>query len=374
MSSGALLVLLPSPSISGAEAVAYRVVQRAVERGLTVLVAAPSSVAAERAARAGAEVVRIPSLQRGRGGAARAAVEAGARDLAALAVLVPLVRRRKVGTVVANGALALPVAAALRQLCPGLGVAWLVHDVFHRPSWLRLARVHRPFVDRAVAVSRAAALPLVSLGYSVEVAPNGTAWPVEPAAFPPPEPPILGCAALLTPWKGQDLLLEAVRRCAGLDGVRVELLGGSFPKDGAYVERLETLAALPGLAGRVRLLGHVEDPLPVMRRWTAAVVASRDPEAGPLVLLEYLSLGLPVAAPAAGACAELLAGGGALYPPGDVDALGAALERLVADADWRASLRELGRARVERSFVAEPCADRQLDCLLGSLRHDPMPS
>jgi len=371
--SGPLLVLLPSPVISGAEAVAYRVVGRAVERGLDVIVAAPPGVASERAEQAGAEVVRIPSLQRGNGGAARAAVETGARDLRALATLVPLVWRRKVRTVIVNGALALPVAAGLRRLGPGLEVAWLVHDVFHRPTWLRLARVHRPFVDRAVAVSRAAASPLVELGYRVEVAPNGTAWPVEPAAFPPPEPPIVGCAALLTPWKGQDLLLEAVRRCKGLDGVRIELLGGSFPKDSAFVARLEALASLPGLAGRVRLLGHCDDPLRVMRRWTAAVVASRDPEAGPLVLLEYLSLGLPVIAPEAGACAELLGGVGVLYPPGDVDALGAALGRVVADAEWRASRHRLGRASVERSFVAEPCADRQLDCLLGSMAHDPLP-
>jgi glycosyltransferase involved in cell wall biosynthesis len=364
------LFLLPSPSQSGAERVAFRLLGRARERGLHLVVAAPAGSVAEQARASGAEVVEIPSLMRAEGKTASAALRTASRDLVALARLAPVVRRARIEVLVVNGALGLPVAAALRQLSGHLQVAWLVHDVFHRPSWLRLARAARPFVDRAVAVSEAASRPLARLGYSVQVAPNGTRWPVEPAEWPPPEPPIVGCAALLTPWKGQDLLIEALQRCRGLDDVRVELLGGSFPKDRPFVERLQRLVGDPSLSGRVRLLGHVDDPMAVMRRWTCAVVASRDPEAAPLAVLESMSLGLPVLVPDAGGCPELVGPSGSRYVPGDALALGQALERLVGDAGARARLRAEGRERVERRFVAEACLDRQIDLLVGQGAHE----
>jgi glycosyltransferase involved in cell wall biosynthesis len=144
---------------------------------------------------------------------------------------------------------------------------------------------------------------------------------------------VVGCTALLTSWKGQDVLLEAVAR---LPGVELELVGGSFPKDAEYVERLRARAAEPDLAGRVRLLGHVDDVLARVRTWRVGVSASVDPEAGPLSILEYMSAGVPTVATAHGGSLELVGDAGLLVPPGDAAALADAIARLVEDADlWR---------------------------------------
>ncbi|MFT4976705.1 MAG: glycosyltransferase involved in cell wall biosynthesis [Myxococcota bacterium] len=65
---------------------------------------------------------------------------------------------------------------------------------------------------------------------------------------------------------------------------------------------------------------------------TALVMGSRWPENAPLVLLEARAAGCPVVAPRIGGIPELVEHGvdGLLYPPGDVDALAAALRQIVA--------------------------------------------
>jgi glycosyltransferase involved in cell wall biosynthesis len=65
------------------------------------------------------------------------------------------------------------------------------------------------------------------------------------------------------------------------------------------------------------------------------------------VLTEAMASGLPVVASDVGGIPEVVRHGetGLLVPPGDVDALAAALDRLVADAGLRARLSAGARAR-----------------------------
>ena len=59
-----------------------------------------------------------------------------------------------------------------------------------------------------------------------------------------------------------------------------------------------------------------------------------------MALAEAIAHGLPVVSTRAGAIADTVPGtAGMLVPPGDVPALRAALQRLLADAAWRAQLR-----------------------------------
>jgi glycosyltransferase involved in cell wall biosynthesis len=185
-----------------------------------------------------------------------------------------------------------------------------------------------------VAPSHAGAEPLLAAGMDVRVVRNGTPWPVEPAPVEPPRPPVVGVSGPLTPWKGQDILLEAVARLARRDTI-VELMGGTFPGDGDYVGRLTQRAAEPDLAGRVRLLGHVDDPIERLRGWSVAVSASVDPETAPLNVLEAMSVGVPMVATDHGGTPEVLGGAGLLVPPRDADAIAVALDRLLGDADLR---------------------------------------
>jgi glycosyltransferase involved in cell wall biosynthesis len=175
------------------------------------------------------------------------------------------------------------------------------------------------------------------------VAHNGVRWPVPALGGDVHRPPVVGMLALLTPWKGHAVLLDAI---ATLPDVHLELAGGNFPSDAPYVDELRARAARPDLAGRVRFLGHV-DPAAAMADWDVVVSASVLPEAGPLNVLEAMSYGMPVIGSDHGGTSEFLAdGAGVLHPPGDVAALAAAIRRVLDDDALRRSVGERARAYV----------------------------
>ncbi len=96
----------------------------------------------------------------------------------------------------------------------------------------------------------------------------------------------------------------------------------------------------------VRVLG--EQPWPVVdaliRRSAACCIASRYEGFG-LPALEALARGAPLAAAEGSALDEVVGDAALLFPPGDVEACTAALERLLDDSELRALLAQRGRAR-----------------------------
>ena len=205
-------------------------------------------------------------------------------------------------------------------------------------------RISAPVIRRAVAVSEATARPLSDLGLPTVVAHNGVVWPVPALATELHDPPVVGILALLTPWKGHAVLLEAV---AALSGVELEFAGGSFPGDADHVASLHERAAQPDLTGRVRFLGHT-DPQTTLARWDVVVSASITPEAGPLSVLEAMAYGKPVIGTDHGGTTEFLRGGaGVLVPPSDPAALAEAITRVLDDADLRESLAREARRRID---------------------------
>ena len=179
----------------------------------------------------------------------------------------------------------------------------------------RSARVARRAVRGAIAVSEATAEPLRALGIAVKVTRQGTEWPVAPAQ-PSTEPVRVGIAAALTEWKGHRVVLDALRAVEHRD-IALEIMGAAPPKDRVYEAELRIAAAREPLHGRVHFLGFVADPLARMRTWTIAVIASTEPEAGPLVALEAMSIGVPVVATDHGGVREVLGDAGLLVTPGD---------------------------------------------------------
>ncbi|HEX2064378.1 MAG TPA: glycosyltransferase family 4 protein, partial [Acidimicrobiales bacterium] len=314
-----LLAVSHTGRASGAEVVLVRTLAHAAGRGWDVACASGPGPLVDRLGEAGVRHVPIPELTLPAGSRPLAGTVLAGRTMAAALLLRSACAQADV--VVSNGLLALP---ALRLARPRAPVAWVVHDVIRRPDRLRVLRLACPVVDLALPVSEAAAEPLTARGVPVRVVRNGTPWPVDPAPPEGPEPPVVGCSALLTSWKGQDVLLEAVAVLDRTDVV-VELMGGRFPKDAAFVAALEERAARPDLDGRVRFLGHVADPLARMRTWSLAVSPSLDPEAGPLALIEAMSLGLPVVGTRLGGTTEVIGDAGLLVPPGDPAALAQAI-------------------------------------------------
>jgi glycosyltransferase involved in cell wall biosynthesis len=284
----------------------------------------------------------------GGGGAGR--VVALARALGRSAVAARRIRSidPSADLVLVNGLNALLATRLSRVKAPRV---WLAHDVITRADRLALLKVGGPAVDFAIAVSDAVAQPLRAAGVAAAVVHNGVAWPVAPAPeVPPAGPPVVGCVALLTGWKGQLVLLDAIARLPRRDVV-VELVGGAFPSDADYVRELHERASRPDLRGRVQFIGHLADPLARVRTWTVSVSASIDPEAGPLTAIESMSVGVPVVATAHGGVVEVLDGAGLLVPPSDVDALAHAIDRLVNDAELHKTCSEAGRRAVPEQHL-----------------------
>ena len=241
-------------------------------------------------------------------------------------------------------------------------MSWLVHDTVITARQRAVIRLARPGIRRAVAVSDATAQPLRALGVPVVVRHNGVAWPVDALPEVLHTPPVVGMLALLTPWKGHRVLLDAV---AELPGVRVEFAGGHFPGDVEHVAALHARAAEPDLDGRVEFLGH-RDLCEALSRFDILVSASVEPEAGPLSVLEAMAYGRPVIGTDHGGTTEFLTdGAGVLVPPGDPVAMARAISRVLSDAGLRADVVAGARRRVAQRHDLSVTVPAMLGALIG---------
>jgi glycosyltransferase involved in cell wall biosynthesis len=152
--------------------------------------------------------------------------------------------------------------------------------------------------------------------------------------------------------------LAAVRRSR--PDVQGLLVGG-----GPLLADARRLRGDLGLEDRVRLAGHRDDAERLLAAGTVAVLSSRDEGLG-TTLLDAMLWGVPVVATAAGGVREIVRDGldGLLSPPGDGEALGANLARVLADAGLHERLVASGRERV-RAFSV----DRMVDGTVDAYRH-----
>jgi glycosyltransferase involved in cell wall biosynthesis len=151
------------------------------------------------------------------------------------------------------------------------------------------------------------------------------------------------CVANWTPAKGIHTLVAAAARVPDLT---LDLVGDT--PDPIYAARVRDLIRSRGLAGRVRVHGSIGRRALARRYATAALFALPSVREGyPIVFAEALARGLPVVGCDIAAVREVTGGAALLVPPGRIAPLGAALERLVSDEQWRRSWarRSLARAR-----------------------------
>lgn len=161
----------------------------------------------------------------------------------------------------------------------------------------------------------------------------------------------------LSPWKGQLQVLRSLARTPASWASAVFAGGALFGEveyERALVEEIEQL----GLADRVRLAGHVEDPGSVLDEADVLVHASIIPEPLGQVVLEGLAAGVPVLASNAGGPAEILDHGRSalLHEPGNIDELAEHLSALAADPALRRTLVANGRGLLARFGAPEAAA------------------
>jgi glycosyltransferase involved in cell wall biosynthesis len=150
-----------------------------------------------------------------------------------------------------------------------------------------------------------------------------------------PDVPFLLFAGDLRPAKGVEILLDAYRHMTVQPPL--VLIGKVWPETPReFPPGVKVLCDWPNSAVRE-----------AMRRCLALAAPSILPEPFGLVVVETLAAGRPVVASAVGGIPEIVRHEveGLLVPAGDVDALTAALDRLVADPGLRESLAENARRR-----------------------------
>jgi len=158
--------------------------------------------------------------------------------------------------------------------------------------------------------------------------------------------------ARFTHFKDHAVLLRAFARVS--DDVRLVLVGNGDTQDAA-----KTLARQLGIEARVEFAGLRSDVPEILAQSDIFVLASKQ-ETLPISILEAMRAGLPVIASDVGGVSEEVIDGetGLLVQVGSVEALAAALERLLGDKTLRKSMGRAGRKRFEELFQAERMIER----------------
>lgn len=331
------------------------IIDELARRGVTVDAPGAGHVPAGSSARVGGGL-------RGRARGAAELVTEGVR-------LGRRLRRDRPDVLVAETLKALFVGAVASRIA-GLPLVWHAHDrltdeYLGRTTATVVRTVARRVVDGYVANSASTLDTLPTRGRPAAVVHPG----VEPGASLPREPqrPAGECEVVMVGridhWKGQRVLLDAVRRMAHPPR-RLELVGGAlFGREALEAELRAEAASLPGSV-EVVFSGHVPDPAPRMAAADVLVHCSTLPEPFGQVVVEGMQQGCAVVAAGAGGPLEIVDDGedGLLHRPGDPDHLAECLDRLVRDPRLRATLAAAGQARA-REFELPEQAGRMLDLL-----------
>jgi glycosyltransferase involved in cell wall biosynthesis len=170
--------------------------------------------------------------------------------------------------------------------------------------------------------------------------------------------------------KGVFDLLEAISRLADrYPQVKLLLCG-----DGDLAEA-QAVSTRLGINARVAFMGWVQGAAKatLLRTATVFVLPSYN-EGLPMSVLEAMSYGMPIIASRVGGVPEAIDNemDGLLIKPGDVDALTASLNRLLADKGLRHRLGEAARSKVERAFSIDVVAPKikEIYAQLGMSCHD----
>jgi len=171
--------------------------------------------------------------------------------------------------------------------------------------------------------------------------------------------PILGNVGSFEHRKGQVVLLEAVAEMRRtLPNVHLILVG-----DGPDEELLRAKVGEMGLEGNVTLFPFTKEPVHVFEVIDVLVLSSLYKEGLPNVLLEAMSMSVPVVASRLAGIPEVVIDGrtGWLTEPGDVYGLARAVERLWADPATCREMGNEGRRLMEKKFNKAQQFDAFLD-------------
>lgn len=143
--------------------------------------------------------------------------------------------------------------------------------------------------------------------------------------------------------KGCGVLVEALARVADRPW-HMTFVGACKPA--GYIDTLKRAAREAGIDGRITFTGFRSDVQQLISGFDIGVAPSIVREACPLSPMEYMQQGVAVIASDNGAQPEYIADGvtGLLVPPGDAEALAAAIAGLIDDPALRQRIAAAGRS------------------------------
>jgi mannosyltransferase len=172
----------------------------------------------------------------------------------------------------------------------------------------------------------------------------------------------IGCFGRVRAQKGSDVFVAAMcRLLPRYPDFSAVLVGAVTPEQTPFASELKKQIAAAGLENRIVITGELE--IAEVQRWyqrlTIYAFTSRNEGFG-LTLIEAMAAGAALVASRAGAAELVIDNGltGVLVPPGDVDALVAALEPLMRDPAAAHAMGERARNRVVERFSLEAEADK----------------
>ncbi len=169
----------------------------------------------------------------------------------------------------------------------------------------------------------------------------------------------IGCFGRVRAQKGTDVFVEAMcRLLPRYPDFTAVMVGAIVPEQMGFANDLKKRIEIAGLQSRIVMTGEL--PIEQVQRWyqrlTIYAFTSRNEGFG-LTLIEAMSAGAALVASRAGAAELVVEDGvtghavtGVLTPPGDVDALVAALEPLMKDPASCAAMGDRARARALAKF------------------------
>jgi len=182
---------------------------------------------------------------------------------------------------------------------------------------------------------------------------NGTAIPVIDGVRNMAEPPLIGSVGRLVSQKNFCLLVDAVAeiRRQGKD-VRACIVGDG-PERSKIAERIDA----QGIRDVFQLPGFDTDTDGWYRKFDVYVNSSTE-EGQPISVLEAMAYALPIVACDVGAMRDMILTEreGLIVPPSNVDAMTAALSRLLSDRAFAGKLGNAARERATAQFSIEAVA------------------
>jgi glycosyltransferase involved in cell wall biosynthesis len=316
------------------------------------------------ACRAGSELSRVAAPY----AEIREMPRAGDMDLSMIARLYGLIRAERPDLVHLHSRIGADVMGGAAARLAGVAVVHSRRQDNPEPRWMVALkyRLH----DRVIAISEGIAQVLLSEGLPASklrcvrsaVDPRPFQQPCERDWFLsqfglPRESQVIGIVAQLIARKGHRILLEALPGLIARFPTLHLLVLGKGPLERELREMIRHL----GLAGRVHLAGFRDD-LPRILSCLDLLVHPALMEGLGVSLLQAAGAGVPIVACRAGGIPEAVRDGvnGLLVPPGDVEALGEAIGRVLSDPALARSMGAAGRKLVEREFSVDGMVEGNL--------------